>query len=344
MAEEIQAAFDESAYKAQVAEMVKGSLEGMGVNTDPPPAEKPKEEPKKDEDAEKPAVEDEESKEGEEAAEGDEDEGDDEKKPKDEKYSTALRKLQKEEQRLAEFKTQVLARERDIQQREHKTKEQEAEIASFIRSLRVDPYNTLLKAGLLNEDDAEYISKQLYYNSKAAASDPKSKAEADRIRRERETHLENQENRRRLERLEREREEERGETKRQQELTGYVSRVDQAVEAQKQKHPLLAKALEKNPSRTRQELFKIANDLSYAKQAYADPGLVILAWVKERKSLLSDLGINEPAKPPEKVQSKPAAEKRGIPDAKQPGSSAQAPDDDAYQKELRARLRGEWSE
>lgn len=320
---------DSAEYQAEVARLMKGDAE----------AAKP-DEPKPDE-PEEPKGEEEEKPEGEEA----EDEEEGEEKPPD-KYTAALRKLQKEESRLQDLKATILQRDREITQREQKAQKDEQEIASFIKAIRVDPFQTLLKAGILTEDDAEYISKQLYYHSKTASVDPKNKAEADRIRREREFRLEAEENRHRIARLEKEREDERAQATQKQNLDAYVSKIDAAVEAQKSKHSLLAKALEKNPARTKQELFKIANDLSYAKQAYADPGLVILAWVKERKAFLAELGVNEPVKKqPETDKSKNPDKPRGTPDGKPASKLGQygTPEFDqaAYDAELRRHLRGE---
>lgn len=327
---------DSPEYKAELDRLVKGEAEAMGIKV-------PDAEEKKPDEPDAVEGEEEEKPEGE---EGDEEEG--EEKPPD-KYSAALRKLQKEESRLQDLKNTVLQREREITQREQKAQKDEAEIAGFIKQLRVDPFQTLLRAGIITEDDAEYISKQLYYHSKTASADPKNKAEADRLRRDREYRLEAEENRQRIARLEKEREEERQQVAQKQNLDAYVGKIDAAVESQKSKHPLLAKALEKNTARTRAELFKIANDLSYAKQAYADPGLVILAWVKERKAFLAELGVNEPQKTapaPEQAKSKNAAEKRGTPDGKTASKTLGqygTPEFDqaAYDAELKRRLSGE---
>lgn len=326
---------DSPEYKAELAKLIKGDVEAMGIKVDDPE--------KKPEEPETPDGEEKEEPEGEEV-EGEEDEDGEKKAP--DKYSAALRKLQKEESRLQDLKSTVLQKEREIVQREQQASKTEQELAAFIKQVRLDPFTTLLNAGILNQDDAEYISKQLYYNSKTAAADPKNKAEADRIRREREARLEAEQTRAEVAALKRERDEERAKAEQKQNLDVYVGKIDAAVESQKTKHPLLAKALEKNAARTRSELFKIANDLSYAKQAYADPGLVILAWVKERKAFLAELGVAEPVKKqPEQDKSKKPDEKRGTPDGKpavnaQPGTPA-AFDEAAYYRELNQRLRGE---
>ena len=218
----------------------------------------------------------------------------------------------------------------------------EAELGQFIKSLQLDPFGTLMKAGLLNEDDAEYASKQLYYHSKSAQTDPKNRAEAERLRRERQVLLEAQQTRAEVERLRREREQERAEAAKTAELNAYVAKIDATVDSYKSKTPLLAQALQKNPARTRRELFEIANELSSAKQAFADPGLVVLAWTKQRKALLAELGIQEPVAAAQKDKSKPAVEKKGPPEKQSSKPAQKTPEDEEaeFQRELRARLNG----
>jgi hypothetical protein len=332
-------AAEEAAYKAELAERVKRGVEEMGISTEEKPTEPAKEEPAKED----PETEDSEETE---ESEGEDTEAEEEKP--EGKYSKAFRKLQKQEAELQQFKSQILQQERELKQRYEKQQANEAELGQFIRQLQLDPFGTLMKAGLLNEDDAEYASKQLYFHSKAAAADPKSKLEAERLRRERQVLLEAQQTRREVEELRREREKERTEAQKQASLNGYISKIDSTVESYKAKTPLLAKALEKNPTRTRQELLQIANDLSYAKQEFADPSLVILAWVKQRKQLLADHGITEPVAKSEQAKSKTAAEKKGPTDGKSTKSAQSSVVDDeaaeaAFQKELRERLNGTYA-
>lgn len=325
---------DSPEYKAELARLVKGDAEAMGIQV-PAEEEKKPDEPDKEEPEEK--------------AEGEEVDGEEEGEEKaPDKYSAALRKLQKEESRLQDLKSTVLQQQREVASRWEQVQKQEAELAGFIKQLRVDPFPTLLRAGILTEDDAEYISKQLYYHSKTASADPKNKLEADRIRRDREQRLEAEQTRAEVDRLRRERDEERQAAQQKAATDAYAAKIEAAVDAQKSKHSLLAKALEKSPARTKAELFKIANDLSYAKQAYADPGLVILAWVKERKEWLADHGITEPVKKltPEQDKSKKPEEKRGTPDGKPaPSKMGQygTPEFDqaAYDAKLKRMLAGE---
>lgn len=323
----------EAEYKAELARRVSGAAEELNAEDKPEPEEKPEgeTEPDAEEDGEEEATEDE--------------EGDGEEKPEDKgKYSKAFRKLQKEEAGLQQFKATVLAKERDVQAREQKVQAGEQELLGFIKQLRLDPFSTLLKHGILSEDDAEYASKQLYYHSKAAQTDPKNKLEAERLRREREVSLEARSTREEVEKMKRELEAERSATRRDADLNAYVAKFDATVESYKAKNSLLAKAMVQNPARTRRELLQVANDLSAAKQAFADPGLVILAWAKERKAFLAELGVNGAAAPvPQKDKSKSAVEKKGPSDGKSKSQTEAAFDQAAYDKELRERLNGTWA-
>lgn len=340
------AAPDDAAYRAELAKMMKGDAEAMGLAVDKDEPEKKPDEPATDE--EKP--DEEEKPEGDEAEGDEEKEGDEEPESEEEKgkYSKAFRKLQREAQQLSEHKAQVLAKDREVAQREQATAATERELVDFIKNVKLDPFGTLLRLGILKEEDAEYISKQLYYHSKTAQADPKSRAEAERLRAERERRMEHESLVQRTERLERERVEERQQAQREQQLNQYTSRLEATVQQYAAKTPELKRALERSPAQTKKEILLIANELSEAKGQYADPGLVALAWIKERKRILADLQA-EAAKPATTAatkpdQSKKAAEKRGPTDGKANGSSAQSAEEAAeakYQRNLRRHLNGE---
>lgn len=320
------------AYRNELAERVKKDVEGMGISTEEKPAEPAKEDP----DAPP------EEKDGDERK--DTEEGEEEKPEEKGQYSKAFRKLQKQEAELQTFKTQILAADREIKQREQRVSQGERELGAFIKALQLDPFETLIKNNLMTEDQAEYASKQLYYRSKAAAGDPKNKAEADRLRREYEGRREVQDANARIQRLEDERARERAEVQQAQQREAYVAKLDATINSYKSKTPLLAKALEKNPDRTNLELRQIAIDLSNKKQALADPGLVVLAWITERKRLLADHGLSEPvATTTEQAKSKPAAEKKGPSNGTTQSSKQAQSEADAeakFKAELKARLEG----
>jgi hypothetical protein len=296
----------EAAYKAELAERVKKDVEGMGISTE---EKKPEEPEKKDGEEPEPKEGGDESEEekDDDSKDDDTDDGED-KKPVDEKYSKALRRIQKQEAELLHFKSQIIAADRE-----------------------------------LKPEAAEYWSKNLYYNSPAAAADPKSKAEAERLRREREFVYEANQTRQELERVKRQLEEDRAAQQRQQQDDHYVARLDATIDAYKAKTPLLEAAFKQDPVRTREDLFRIAAHLSDAKGVYEDPGAVVQAWLKERRKLLASFGIKEPVAKTQQVESKKADEKKGPTNGKSQNGQAQAEtdaQDAAFKKELRERLAG----
>lgn len=332
------AASDEAKYQKELAEMVKGAADELKP--------KPDGEPKEPEGSLAESLGDA-GDEPEADGDDDDDEKDEDEKPEDKgKYSKAFRKLQKEEADLQAFKTSVIEEKKEVHRLRAEVDTREREIVAFVKALRLDPFETLLQHKIITPEQAEYISKQLYYKSPAAQADPKNRAEAERLRAQEAVRLEAEETRRRLQAMESERAEERQKAQQQQELNAYSTKFTTVLDSYKSKTPLLAKALEKHPEATMRELYSIANDLSAAKKAYADPALVILAWTKERKRVLAAHGISEPAAAPaasKKSNPPPAAKKEGPPnDAK--NSSTAAPeklDEDAYWKELNRRLKGE---
>lgn len=330
------AAFDEKVYQ-------KGLAENMGLTGDKPeePEEKP-EEPEKKEDGEEKKEEEEPDK-GDETSDGDDDSDDDEptKAKGDEKYSKAFRKLQQEESRLQQMKGQVIAAERALRQREAQIQKTESELVDFVKKVRLHPIDALLENGLIKEDDLEYISKQLYFGSKAAAADPKNRAESDRLRRERQLLIDQEEMRRELANYRQERENEQSQLAQQRALDAYTNKFDAAVEEYKSKTPLLAEALKKNPARTRKELYELANEISVSKKDWADPQYVLIRWVKERKALLAELGAKAPEATNEKAKSESAAKSKG--QSEKSSKPTQSEADEAarerqYRKELHEHL------
>jgi len=220
-------------------------------------------------------------------------------------------------------------------------------VDEIIQELRAKPHITLLKHGLITEQELEYASKQLWYMSPAAQADPKTRAEAERLMREQALLLESQKTRQEVENLKRQQEYERQQAQLLQAREVYSTKLEATVEQYKQKTPLLAKALEKNPQRTLQEIYEKAAELSAAKKAFADPALVILAWTKARKQLLGDYGVAEPVATKEQEKSKTAAKEKGPTNGKSKTAaqdSSQLTDEEKdakYRKQLAAMLRGE---
>lgn len=348
-----EAAKAEAAYNERLASLISGASD----DTDSPLVPKsdtPEEKPKKEE-GEPEEKEEEEDKEGEgEPAadeEADKEEADGEKAPEGkEKYSQAFRKLQQKEAEVQQFKNQVLQRERELQHREQKLAQGESEVVQFIKDLNTDTFETLLRYGLIDQEKADYMARQLYLRSAAAANDPKARLEADRLKAHEKLREGQREVERQLKLLQEQRELERQKQADDYQLNQYVARFEATIEGNKVKRPLLARALEKLPNETREELFRIASQLAEAKDEYPDPTLVILAWEKRIKTTLAahEALKEQPASTTNPVKSKPADEKKGPSNGKSNGSSTKAAVTDeekeaAYQKELRARLNGTWT-
>jgi hypothetical protein len=347
----------DAAYKSELAAMLAADKAAAEAKDDPhPPAEKkPEGDAAADDDDAEDAAEADAEAEEEGEGEGDEaDEEGEEEATEDEdgksKYSKALRKLQKDEASLQKFKTEVLAKEKAVVQREKEAEKTENEIGAFLRTLKANPVKALVDNGFLTEADFEFAARQFFLLSPDAAKDPKNRVEAERLRRERERDIEAKSAVARVEKLERERAEERAEAQRTAARNEYVAKLEATTDENKAKSPILAKALEKNAARTRRELLETAAELSQAKGEYADPKLVVLAWTKRRKELLAELGVTEaPAAKTEtdkKAKSKKPAEQKGATDAAKNAGTAPPPkpaaDPEAeYRRQLEAMLRGD---
>lgn len=341
-------------YKAELAAMLAAEQAEQDA-ADAPPEKKP--EPPKAEDAEpkseenddaEEADEDEDADEPDADEEGDEDgEGEEEPEGKS-KYSKALRTLQKEKESLQEFKTKVLADQKAVVAERERLKGELVEFRSFVQTFKRDPAGTLIRAGLMTDEDIGYMARQLYLMSPEAAKDPRSKQEAERLRREYDREQEHRKTAAEVEKLRQEREAERRQAQQDAEINAYVTKVNAAADSYKAKTPELEKALSKAPERTRRELLRVAHELSEAKGELADPKLVVLAWTKQRKQLLAELadaGAAVAVEPPKKDKSKKPAEQKGATDAQRKTETAPPPADDedkpgtpAYKRKLRAML------
>lgn len=308
------------------------------------------EEPGEDEDAAEPDAEEDDAAEGEDAEE--------EKEEEDPKgtYSKNLRALQKKEEAFEKHKATVLAKERDLTARERAYTDRSGKLEDLIQAMLVDPVGTLEREGRLSEEDKQHWAKQFHYTSGEAAKDPRSRAEAERLVRERQHRDLLKKQQERLDAMEKERAEERAKAAQTAELNNYVTKLDTTVGQYRAKTPLLEQALSKNAEKTTRELRQIAHDLSVAQNEWAEPKAVVTEWVKRRKELLAELGIAEPAatatSTTNKAKSKSAVEKKGPgTEPTKKGSSSAAPpanetpeqraarEEREYRKELRRMTR-----
>lgn len=339
---------DDSAYKAELASLL--AKDRVDSEVEVPKPEAPPEKEKK------PEVAEDDSDDDEDVSEDDEDsDGDEEELEGKGKYSQALRKLRKEEASLHTFKAQILNQQKEFQAKEQKFHSDVQGFQQFVRELKVDPFRVLTAHGFITEDDAEYISKQLYFNSKSAAADPKNRAEAERLRRDRERDLDNKKALDAVEKMRQERDTERAEASQKAELDAYVGKISSAAAGHRAKSPELAKALDKFPEQTNQELIRIAHSLSEAKGELADSKLVVLAWVKHHKAetarykeLMAEAGepvavVDNKAKSTKPVEQKGAA--NGKTNAEKGTQSHSAEDsaarDALYKKQLAEMLKGQ---
>lgn len=328
-------AFDKAAYDAGLAALLKRDA------TEPPAAEEtpPKPEGEADPDA-KP----------EDAPEDDAEDGDaEDKDPKVAEES--LRKLQKEKRTFEAYKAQVLEKERAVVAREERIASGERELVGFLKQLQVDPVGALVGNKLLTDDQLDYAARQLMLLSPSGLKDPRSRAEAERLRTEMKRDVEAREARAEIENIRKEREAEKAQAQADRELNTYVTQIDASLPTYKAKTPLLVKAMEKDASATKRELYSVATELATANGGrLVEPGKVLLAWEKQVREQIARLGFSLPEAAPagqSKAKTPTAAKKQGHeqngkgapPAQEQAGDPEIAKSDDEYRAELRRRLK-----
>jgi hypothetical protein len=337
----------ETAYMEGLNARLRGEAKD---DDEAPPADEdkkdePVEEAAEDDDADADAAEDESEDKEPEAAEEDADEDE------DEVDKDALRKLQKEKRSFERVKTEVLALERDVKEREQRVGKAEAGWKAFLSEFDVRPVETLLESGRLDQAAIDYLARQLFLHTTDAKKDPRSKVEAERLQRERARDREARMANERVSRLEREREEERAAAQGERDLKNYVSNIDTSIETYRAKTPLLTKALAKDPAETKREVYAVAYELAQANNGqFVEPGKALLTWEKRERARLERLGFTaQAAAPPsgtqdKKAKSKTAAKSQGQGDTKKTDATADSDDEpvlegEAYMAELRRRLK-----
>lgn len=289
-----------------------------------------------------------------EVAEAEADPVDDDQPPgdKDEPYAKAFLKLQKEKRAFQAFKSSVLAKEAEVAATKTKLEQSEGEIVAFVQKLRRDPFKTLLDAGLLTADDAEYVSQQLHFNSAAAAKDPRNRAEAERLRAARELALEVRETKAEMARLRAEQEES---TRRGREEAAAHAQVDKfradlntQVKQFQAKTPIFATAMKQDAAGTKSELEQLAGEMYRRDGKIPAPIQVLLAWTKREKTILARQGV---AAVPE-AKTANATKQKGTTDATTKTKTAPTVTEehdaaywdahpDEYKAEIRRLLKGE---
>jgi len=326
---------EQAAYEAGLRALLEGG--GQEEATEEKPADA---EPEATDEA---APEDDEE-EDDELEEGDDAEGDDEKAPK--VAEGALRKLQKEKRTFERHKSAVLEHERTVNDREAKFAERTGQFDSFVSRLAVDPIETLIAHNYLNQADLDYFAKMAFLRSSDGLKDPRSKGEAERMRRERARDIENKRAMGEVEKIKAERAAEKTAQEEERTLNEYTSRIKATVSVFKAKTPLLTTSMANDPVATERELWQVAYELGKASGQFAEPGKVILAWERQERARLERRGYAKPSMNAvqEQAKTKTAVKSQGQKAATKSATAAAEPaeeilEGDAYHAELRKRLK-----
>lgn len=340
-------AFDEKAFKAGLDARLRGEApadEAPPADTDEQPAKEDAAAAAVDEDT--PA--DDAPEDGDGEGEGGEGEGgEDDDDPVDKE---ALRKLQKERRSFDKVKAETFALQRTVTQRAQVIERAEGELKQFVGELNTKPVQTLLKHGLIPDEDLAYWARQFHLLSPEGLKDPRSRPEAERLQRERERDRDAARSAARVAKLEEERAAEKAQLELDRNTNAYVARIEQSVPALKAKTPLLQKAMAADAGETKREIYSIAYELAQANGGqFVDPAKVLVAWEKRQSALLKRLGLATapaPAAAPSKEKTPTAAKnqgqsqkKEGAPAAKEPAKDPDiASSEEEFQAGLRARL------
>ena len=138
----------------------------------------------------------------------------------------------------------------------------------------------------------EDAAKQVYLYA-AGSKDPKARAAAQRLQREREQSDDVGKLRRELEELKSARATEQQETSRRQVVEQFTEALVTAAKGEaKEAAPVVNKLLAKNPAKTREKLFAIADELGRALGAPPEYGDVIAEMEKRERADLEDRGVD----------------------------------------------------
>lgn len=167
----------------------------------------------------------------------------------------------------------------------------------------------------------EAISRSIFAQTEPGKQDPKNAAYAAQLRAKQAERNELAELKAEQARLKSEIETARVTAQRDVVLNDYFGRVNKAVG---EKHPLTAKMLATNPTKARADMEIVAMQLAQETGSLPSERAVVIAYEKQRRQVLRDLGIDPKAaiKPPEPA--KPAA-KAAKPAAAKPAEKPEAP-------------------
>jgi hypothetical protein len=212
---------------------------------------------------------------------------DDEPAPKDADTAKRLDQVRRNEKRARE-QHQARVREFEQQQQafvaEWKPKVEAAqEFAKLKARAKSDPAGALMALGI-GEDDFEEVSKIFYGLSKTGAADPKNKAAAAALRRERELRERLDASERRFTELEQRLAQRDEETTASQQVDAYMARVEKLAGDDL---PFLRESLKHRPKATRARLQQLAYQMARANDGDAvSPRDVARAFEKRRRTAL----------------------------------------------------------
>ena len=198
---------------------------------------------------------------------------------------------------------------------------------------RTNPVALLRSLGV-SDEDMDYVARQVYASSSAAAADPKNSAAAAQARRERESDSELARLRKTVEDMQ------TGQTQREQQAQAsaaaqnYIASVAKAVSDET---PLVAKLLEKSPQKAHERIATMTNMMLERDREVPDAADVLAAVEAERRAELEELGI-DPTTITKAKPTAPVVKSKTLDPAASPGAKAPAAAPRESAEERRVRL------
>lgn len=268
------------------------------ADTAAPTEEKPEEtpaEPEEGADAEKPETEE---------GTGEEPEGEPEpEKPKD-SVARGLAKIAAREREIQQKAAQVQRARAEVEQLRQSVDKELSAAREFAKRAKSDPVGALMAAiGDVAPEDLDYYARQFHLRSKGATS-AEHRAQAERERRERESHAGATEAQTKIAELQKQLEDLKTEGQLEEQRREFIATVES--HATEDETPLLAKALKSNAKQTRKELREVGGYLANRDGVpWPDAAEVAKAWETwKRKRIAAEFGedavdrfVTKPGKP-----------------------------------------------
>lgn len=212
-----------------------------------------------------------------------------EKKAEDPQFAKRVAALKEQERRGKA----AVQRERQALERERAEWAKDVEAAKTFRDLgtraKTNPVAALMALGA-KEEDFEYIARQFFNHSQAAAKDPKLREAAESARKAREHESALEQTRRELEELRAERNRERQQAAEEQKIGAFLDEVTQSVDDEST--PLVKTMVSKSASRARERMREVAEYLVASTGEVPTAKEVAQALERVRRKELEDDGID----------------------------------------------------